>query len=140
MTSNFQVLVDSDAFVGLMIEKDAHHKSSQKIFKRLRAQKAKLLTTSLVVVETATVLSHRVGQDLARAFLVEVVEKGGLPVTQIIDDLYEEALKIFKDQTKKGTSVTDCANVAILKRLNIPEIFSFDKVYSKSFGLQMISD
>lgn len=137
MNSNFQVLIDSDAFVGWMVEKDANHQKAEKIFNRLRSEKAKLVTTSLVVIETATVLSHRVGQNLAKTFLDEVVDKGGLPVIFLVEDLYNQAVDIFREQTKKGTSVTDCANVAVLRRFSIPAIFSFDKVYPKSFGLKL---
>ncbi|WP_162909888.1 hypothetical protein [Aggregatilinea lenta] len=41
------------------------------------------------------------------------------------------------DLKAPGTSVTDCANVAVIYFLNIPEIFSFDHVYSKSFPLKL---
>jgi predicted nucleic acid-binding protein len=35
--------------------------------------------------------------------------------------------------------VTDCANVAVARYFHIPTIFSFDKVYPKSFGLKLAS-
>ena len=137
--NQFQVLVDSDAFVGWMVGFDTHHKRAQQIFHRLKQKKSRLVTTSLVVAETVTVLSHRSGQALARAFLDEVIEKGNFPVIFIAKDLYQQAFNIFKQQDKKGTSVTDCANVAVARRFQISTIFSFDKVYAKSFGLKLAS-
>jgi predicted nucleic acid-binding protein len=98
-----------------------------------------LVTTSYVVAETPTVLSHRSGQGLAKAFLDEIIENGNFPVIFIAKDLYEQALDIFKQQIKKGSSVTDCANVAVVRRFNIPTIFSFDKVYPKGFEVELIS-
>jgi predicted nucleic acid-binding protein len=92
-----------------------------------------------VVAETPTVLSHRSGQGLAKAFLDEIIENGNFPVIFIAKDLYEQALDIFKQQIKKGSSVTDCANVAVVRRFNIPTIFSFDKVYPKGFEVELIS-
>jgi predicted nucleic acid-binding protein len=132
-------LIDSDAFIGWMVEFDAHHKQARRILHRLKEKKWRLVTTSLVVAETATVLSHRSGQALARTFLDEVIEKGNFAVIYITKDLYQQALEIFKQQSKKGTSVTDCANVAVVRRFHISTIFSFDKDYANSFGLMLTS-
>jgi predicted nucleic acid-binding protein len=83
-------------------------------------------------------LGRRRGQALAKAFLDEIIENGNFPVIFIAKDLYEQALDIFKQQIKKGSSVTDCANVAVIRRFHIPTIFSFDKVCPKRFGLELI--
>jgi predicted nucleic acid-binding protein len=136
--NRFQVLIDSDAFVGWMVELDAHHQQARQIFHQLKEQQSHLVTTSFVVAETVTVLSHRSGQALARTFLDEAIENDNFPVIFIAQELYRQALDIFKKQNKKGTSVTDCANVAVARCFHIPTIFSFDKVYPKSFGLELI--
>jgi len=132
-------LVDSDAFVGRMYPDDIHHQRAKHIFKSLEGQGKLLVTTSLVIGEAATVLSHRKGQSLARSFL-ELIEKARLPVIHVTEDLQEEAISIFKKQDTRGTSATDCANVAVARRFYIPTIFGFDKVYPKSFGLELVSD
>jgi predicted nucleic acid-binding protein len=51
--------------------------------------------------------------------------------------LEQEALAIFEQQTKKGTSVTDFANVAVVRQFDIATIFSFDRVYPQKFGLKL---
>lgn len=95
------------------------------------------MTTSMVIDEVATVLSHRQGQELARKFLA-VVEALQFPTIHIDKTLRQEALAIFKSQQQRGTSVTDCANVAVMKRFAISEIFAFDEVYPKRFGLKPV--
>lgn len=132
----FQVLIDSDAFVGQVYPDDAHFERANRIFQALAKQQARIVTTSLVVAETATVLSYRGGQNLARTFL-EVIGRGNIPVVHINEDLQADALNLFSQQTKKGTSVTDCANVTVIRRFQIPSIFSFDKVYERSFKLKL---
>lgn len=135
--NQFQVLVDSDAFVGRINPDDVHHERANRIFQSLAEKKSRLVTTSMVVAETATVLSHRVGQSLARTFL-EVIQRGNIPVIHIDEALQAVALDIFSQQTRRGTSVTDCANVAVVQRLNISEIFSFDQGYPKRFGVGLV--
>lgn len=137
MSDGFDVLVDSDAFVGKIYKNDQHYPTANRIFAYLKQAKASIVTTNLVVMETATVLSHRDGQTVACAFL-QAMQRGDIPVIRVSDQLEAEAFSIFSRQTKKGTSVTDCANVAVVRHLQIPRIFSFDKVYRKRFKLSTV--
>jgi len=139
-TGNVQVLIDSDAFVGWMLAKDAHHQQTVQIFERLIEDQVAIATTNLVVGETATVLSHRQGQALAKTFLDQVIEASDFPIIFIDEDLHQQALDIFKQQTKRGISLTDCANVAVIQRFGITSIFSFDRFYTKEFGLNLADE
>lgn len=139
MTNDIQILIDSDAFVGWLLEGDDHYERSGKIFAQLQQRQMAAATTSAVIAETATVLSHRQGQKLARTFL-EIIEEGDLPVIYITESFYHDGLAIFKEQAQKRTSVTDCINVAVCQHLEIKSIFSFDKAYPKHFDLQLASD
>lgn len=133
MASDLQVLVDNDAFVGRFYPDDSQHKKASRIFGKLQDQGANIATTSLVVAETATVLSHRSGLKLARKFLY-IGKVSKLPVIHIDEVLQRNALSVFKHQKKKGTSFTECANVVVMNRFKIPKILSFDDCYSKNFG------
>lgn len=135
MNVDHQVLVDSDAFVGWFLQDDGHHEEVEAAFEIVRQQKLTTITTSLVVGETATVLSHRSGQDLARRFLRFSQQ---LPVIHIDEDLFAETIDLFTAIDKKGTSVVDCSNVVVMKQYNIPVIFSFDRIYRR-YGLEMLA-
>lgn len=136
--NDIEVLVDSDAFVGLLLQRDAHHARSVTIFDSLKEHNVQLATTSFVVAETATVLSHASGQALARTFLDEVIEKARFPVIFIDGPLYNEATVVFCSLDRRATSMTDCANVAVIRHFGIPQIFSFDKVYRNTFDIAMV--
>lgn len=137
--SDYQVLVDSDAFVGWILEDDANHEKATERFDRLLAQRQRLITTSFVVAETATVLSHLAGQETARTFLRRLIESHRFPTIFINEALYAHALHLFQGQERKGTSVTDCANVAVAREFEIPHLFSFDAAYSRDFGLHLVA-
>jgi predicted nucleic acid-binding protein len=125
----YHVLVDTDAFVGRFYPQDAHHTRCQTMFAELRAGRKRLVTTSLVVLETATVLSYRTNQAAAGRFLEGFVRAGKIDVIHVSQELQEEAIDLFLQQTKKGTSVVDCSNVVVMRRYHIPTIFSFDRFY-----------
>lgn len=135
--SGFEVLVDSDAWVGLSIKTDAHHKDCKKIFSKLSANNTKIVTTSYVVDETVTVLSHRSGQKTAVKFL-ELIRAFKVPIVEVDVGIRARAHKVFGEQSKKGISVTDCVNVVVAKKFGIGRIFSFDKFYFKGFGLERV--
>ncbi len=136
MNRPLEILIDSDAFVGRFYPDDAHYQAASNIFEQLEKQGQRLVTTSLVVTETATVLSYKSGQAAARLFLA-VLEKSRLPVIHIDEKLHQETLRFFQKQAKKGTSVVDCANVVVMRRFAIATIFSFDKFYTRQKGIQM---
>lgn len=135
MRSKFDVLVDSDAFVGRFYEHDTHHQRATALFEKFQKQRKVLVTTSAVVTETATVLSHREGQHLARIFL-SIIRRSGIPVIHIDEKLYAEALTFFERQEKRGTSFVDCANSVVAKTFAISQIMSFDEVYFKDWKLK----
>lgn len=126
-----KVLFDSDAFYALTVDTDPHHNNSKEIYSRILTKKYNLFTSSLVLHETATLLSYRINQTASFKFL-QVFEK--LPINTIFFDqsLESQTWQIFKQQTKKGTSFIDCSNIAIYKHFKMDYIFSFDKIYTRN--------
>jgi len=126
------MLVDSDALVAWFYAQDVHHARTLAIFDRIRKQRFSTVVQSLVVAETATFLSHRQGQALARQFLAFASQ---LPVIHITEELQQEAVTLFASLEPQGTSIVTCANVVVMRRFTIPLIFSFNEVYAKQFKL-----
>ncbi|MCI0560769.1 MAG: PIN domain-containing protein [Nitrososphaera sp.] len=133
---DFQVLVDSDAFIARSLPDDMFHSHAVGIFERLDKEQASLVITSLVVLETATVLSYRGGQALAKQFLSRA-ESSQIAVVHIDENLQHEAIQLFKAQEGRGVSLVDCANAVVATRYNIPTIFSFDHFYTKRLKLKV---
>ncbi len=129
------ILVDSSAFVAWFNANDMFHSAAKKRFSFIEQEKFRLITTSYVVDETATVLSFRKGQDLANIFLDFASQ---LPMIFIAEELRQKTLAIFKKQKQRGTSMVDCSNVAVMQLHEIPIIFSYDEVFSKTFHLQVV--
>jgi predicted nucleic acid-binding protein len=134
--TSFEVLVDSDAFVAWSLPDDLFHAGVQEIFARLSNKQSRLVSTNLVIGETATVLSNRAGQATARTFL-QLIDDLKLPVIHVSEEVQAETIRFFKDQDARGTSMVDCSNAVVMKHFEIPEIFSFDKFYRRA-GLKTV--
>jgi predicted nucleic acid-binding protein len=123
-----RVLIDSDCLFALFIAHDPHHVMARKLFKSMSDINAELMVTNAVIQETATVLSYKIGQKESLDFLDRFSSLKIAKLT-ISDGVEEQALKIFKQQTKKGISFVDCANMAVLEEYKFDGILSFDRFY-----------
>jgi len=108
------IFVDSDAFLGLSVKKDAHFKKAWKLMEYLEEQEDQLVTSWQVVDEVTTKLSFYAAKKKALDFL-----------------------KWIKKQTSKRVSLTDCTNMVIAKKLGVKTFFSFDKHYEKN-GFELL--
>ena len=94
-------LIDSDFLFGLFVLHDSHHKNATSIIRKIDKTN-ELVVSNLVIQETATVLSAKVGQSMALLFLEEIAK---LPVQILFVGEVDENLgwNVFKELTKKRT-------------------------------------
>lgn len=132
-----KLLADSDFLVGLFRIGDPHHDVSSTILKQYGNGSATLFVLNLVLQEVATVLSHRVDMEAVRLFYGNYAALG-MSVIDVDRILEQEAWQIFLNQTKKGTSFVDCANLAAAAHHCIDTILSFDRFYPKELLLPVV--
>lgn len=123
-------LADSDFLVGLFREEDPHHLESIKILEERYIGDTELMAINLVIQESATVLSHRVGMEAVRLFW-DKFPKLNMTIIPVDEGLEKESWNIFLKQTKKGCSFVDCANLAVVKKYKLDGILAFDDFYPK---------
>lgn len=127
------IFIDSDAFIGLVKEDDAHYSQTQRIFSRLYEEKYEYITSNYVFSEVITVLSLRVGHEAAVSFINTIKDtQSQYQVVWINEEIEEKTIEIYKKQTSKNVSFVDCTNMALMELHNIPLIFSFDGIYRKN--------
>jgi len=119
------VFVDTSAVVALVSSADRHHTEAVALWTELLAQRARLITTDLVIAETVVVLRVRGGFDLsvragerllADPFEVEWVER----------ELMDDAWRLYRKYRDHTLSLCDCVSFATMRRLDIETAFAFD--------------
>ncbi len=134
------IFVDTDAFVGFVRQDDPHHEQVQQLFAQLKDQPVMFITSNYVFAESVTVISQRASHALAVAFIRTLQSPHSPYEIKRTDDTIEAgAIELFKQQTSKNTSFVDCTNMAFLRQLHIPTIFSFDQTY-KTNGFPLLED
>jgi predicted nucleic acid-binding protein len=133
-------LIDSDALIALMKEDDINNIRAKKIFNKVSNLDVMFIMTCYVFSEVVTVLSQRVGYNIALKFIDTVKSsEGGLRVIYADRMMEDATVEVFKKQSSKNISFVDCLNIAVLKNNYANCIFSFDKVYKKN-GCKLLEE
>lgn len=124
-----ELFIDSAAIIAEAVRRDTHHVRAMQFLEGLpRGQIFHL--SNYIVDETLTRLLRLVGLDdavrLARDLKVSRIHT----IHQITEDIQEDALEIFSGQGKMRLSFTDCTSVALMRRLDITDIFTFDRDFT----------
>jgi predicted nucleic acid-binding protein len=125
------IFIDADAYIALSFVKDIHHVKANSLFSELETSDEEYVTSWEVVDEVATKLSRFTSKDQSLKFFVFLF----ISKTQIEYISPESAgliLNLFKKQTSKKVSLTDCANMVIARRLGVKIFFSFDHHYEQN--------
>ena len=128
-TEKRKVLIDADAFVGLIYKKDANHQVASRIIELI--PDVQLITSSYAYGEAITVLSQKAGRAIALEFIKDTQDSSTIIID--IDFVFRRrGEEVFKRQTSKNVSFTDCVNMAIMEEYGVSEVFSFDEDYRKN--------
>lgn len=135
------LFVDADFFCALYNRKDSQHDKAKQLAARIASSKFSLVTSNLVLFEVYTVLSQRAGKKVAVHFGERIREERPFLVVGVVPSFEERAWRVFKQIENKNVSFVDCASFAVIKRLKIKRVLSFDihfKRFEKKFGFKVL--
>ena len=121
-----KVFVDTNVFVALEDQNDSTHKKAVELSSLLNQnKKMKFYTSSEVIGETLTVISHKLGKEIARLFIKRY--KNNKMIEFFFDEsMYKDTKDLFLRNKSKNISFVDCSSVITMRRAKINVIFSFD--------------
>ena len=83
------------------------------------------MTSSLVLSETFTLLSFRLGRAAALRFW-DALREARIEVVAVDSADLEAAWRLAQAFPDQDFSVTDCTSFAVMERLGIEDVFAFD--------------
>jgi predicted nucleic acid-binding protein len=102
-------------------------------YRKLRESRATLLTSNLVLAETATRLRYDAGLPAALAFktLVEEAEGAGLLTVRYADaDLDSRAWELMEQYDDLALSFADCAGAVTAREARADAVFGLDSDFT----------
>src|SRR3989344_2037412 len=131
------VFVDTGWFKGLVDKKDEHHIRARNIFKGFKKVRQRLVTTNFVIGEAFTLIRKSCGMYWARKFsqllsnLNLVLEIEGVMVGD------ERRVWDWFWHDWRELSYTDCASFAVMERLGIKKVATFDEHFAAA-GFEVV--
>ena len=126
-----KILVVADAFVALNDRNDTNHKKAKELVIDVINNETELIVSDPAFGEAVTVISMNAGLLAAIKFAEDTLGSS-IEIIEVDSELRREGLDIFKKQTSKNSRFTDCINMAIMKKMGLKTIFSFDVQYKKN--------
>ena len=119
-----RVFVDTSALLALVVGSDQAHEEAKEGFARLRAERASLLTSSYVLVETYALLQTRIGIGAVRTFREAFAPL--LDVLWVDETIHERALDNLLLRDARKVSLVDASSFELMRANRVDRAFAFD--------------
>jgi len=124
------VFVDTGAFFAIENERDQHHPEALDARDTLMSRGERLVTSDYILDEVYTLIRMRVGHRAAVDFGESIRASRFFRIEPVATLDFESAWRIFRRYDDKLFSFTDCTSFALMERLKIGAVFTFDRNYA----------
>jgi predicted nucleic acid-binding protein len=123
-----RVFVDTGGFFALLVPEDVAFPRGRELFRRAEAERWRLVTTNVVVIETYSLLlaRSRGGRRNAIEFL-DMVTSDEYQLERIRKADEERAAALVRAHEDKSYSLCDALSFVVMERLRINEAIAFDR-------------
>lgn len=132
------VFVDTSFFKGLIDAHDDFHQKAKERWLKLKEKNTALITSNYVLDESFTLIRIRCGIKIVDQFRDDIVKSSHvIKVMRVTVTDEANAWKWFLNDWSK-LSFTDCVSFALMKRLDIARVATFDEHFNRA-GFTIIS-
>lgn len=123
-----RVLVDTGAWLAAFHRRDQYHAEAARLLRQLRAERARLVVTDLILAELHLHLLYGFGSASAAAHVVALVDDPGIEQVFCDRDLQRAALADWIHRfTDQAFSLTDAVSFAVMRARGVGTAFTFDR-------------
>jgi predicted nucleic acid-binding protein len=127
-----RIFVDTNGFVALGLDVDEHHRDAVSIFGNFAKTRQFVVTTNFIVAETHAVMLRRDGRDSALR-IIDRINRAVEHIERVTEADEERAVAILRQYDDKTFSYTDATSFAVMERLKLRDVFTFDRHFEQ-FG------
>jgi predicted nucleic acid-binding protein len=124
-----RVFVDTSALFAVLDAADQNHPRANAIWQALVTDDSVLVTTSYVLVETFSLLQHRLGLAAVRAFQDNVVPL--LKVEWVGAESHQRSVAALLVAGRRQLSLVDCASFDAMRSAGLAAAFTFDRHFAE---------
>ena len=126
------VFLDTCGLIALVNADDQWHRKAEIVWAALWESAARLITSSLVVIELADGLSRVHHRGLAIQ-LVDALERSErVEIVQVDRQLARLGWQLFRDRADKDWGMTDCVSMSLMTGRRIHSVFTADRHFEQA--------
>lgn len=118
------IFVDTSALYALANVLDPHHEAAARF---VRENATPLVASSVVFVETVSLISKRISKAHAVKFGTRLRGSRWLVLHEITDLLHEQAWELFAGHRHERFDMVDATSFVLMKALGVTRAFTFDR-------------
>ena len=122
------VFADTGGFYALADRRDPAHARARKFVENCEAA---LLTTDFVFAETMSLLTKRLGKNVAVKFGEALRASRSIRIEEVPFDVREKAWQLFANRLDKDYDLIDCLSFSMMGKYRIREAFGFDRHFTQ---------
>lgn len=130
------VFADTSALLALLNLKDENHDRAARAFATLRSNRAPLISTSFVLVETYALVGRRLGIEAVRDFRTDFAPL--IDIVWVDDVLHNSGLDLLFDRHKRALSLVDAVSFITMRQKDMTEAFAFDPHFEQE-GFSLVN-
>ncbi len=128
-------LLDTSAIYALTVKADPHHAEALVFAREWLSRQNTFVLPEWVFVEAMTLIKSRFGATLAIQVGHDLRRGSAYRWTSLGREDERETWTIFQKYADKAWSYTDCALLALARRLNVRDVFAFDEHFAQMSGI-----
>lgn len=125
MTTN-KFFLDTSYAIALSVDSDEHHERAVELADRLEAEQTHLITTRAILLEIGNALSRNRYRRAAIELLDALEQDPQVEIISLSDELYQQALELFRGRTDKDWGLIDCASFIVMQERGLTEALTAD--------------
>jgi len=120
------VFLDTAYAIALVNSEDALHGIAVELASRLDSGRSHIVTSRAVLLEIGNGLSKPRYRQVASRLLFSIGEDPSIEVVEVSQNLYDQALNLYRLRLDKGWGMTDCVSFGIMRSKGIADALTHE--------------
>ena len=134
---NNEVFLDTAYAIALVNSKDQFHGKAVQIARRLRARRARVVTTRAVLLEIGNALASQRFRTAAVQLLDALEADPAVGIAPLTDNLYTQALTLYRSRPDKEWGLIDCLSFVVMHERKLTDALTADQHFEQA-GFQAL--
>lgn len=122
------IFLDTSAIYALADTADPNHTQAKDLFHRALEDREIFLVHNYILIESASLLQHRLGLETVLRFLRE---SGAFRTHWVTPQDHHQGVELLVGRGKRGLSLVDCVSFVVMRRLGVEEALAFDADFAR---------